>query len=345
MPIAPEPLLTSLLVIMLGPSCFGDVVLKDLKPFKDYQELAQLLIDRGMDVPDEARAVRKLSQVGYYRLSGFWYACRTQAAGSNKPLESFLPGTCFDRIFELYLFDKRLRLLFLDAIERIEVSLKTRLAHELGRLDSQAHHNPDFINPKQLKSYVHRGVMRNAWDEWSRRQQDELDRCREDFIQWHKTTARPVPVWVAVEAWSLGTVSKWFELLKRGHQNRIARHFGVSNPALLVRWLQAITTLRNRCAHHSRIWNQTERNALGLPVGVDADALFFKVYGSFDAVERKKIFMLACIIWYLVRSVGPSSDWFDRFMIELQRMPGLPCDGYEEMGVPKAFRSSFIPQV
>lgn len=158
-PIAPEPLLTSLLVIMLGPSCFGDVVLKDLKPFKDYQELAQLLIDRGMDVPDEARAVRKLSQVGYYRLSGFWYACRTQAAGSNKPLESFLPGTCFDRIFELYLFDKRLRLLFLDAIERIEVSLKTRLAHELGRLDSQAHHNPDFINPKQLKSYVHKEVL------------------------------------------------------------------------------------------------------------------------------------------------------------------------------------------
>lgn len=314
------------------------MVLKDLKPFKDYQELAQLLIDRGMDVPDKTRAVRKLSQVGYYRLSGFWYACRTQVAGSTKPLESFLPGTCFDRIFELYLFDKRLRLLFLDAIERIEVSLKTRLAHELGRLEPQAHHNPAFINPKQLRTYWRNGVKRNAWDERLRRQQDELDRCREDFIQWHKTTARPVPVWVAVEAWSLGTVSKWFELLKRGHQNRIAQHFGVSNPVLLVRWLQAITILRNRCAHHSRIWNQTERNALGLPSGLGADAQFFKTYASFGIAERKKIFMLVCIVWYLVRSIGPSSDWFDKFMTELQNIPDLPFDGYEAMGVPKAFR-------
>lgn len=317
--------------------------MKDLKPFKDYQEQVQLLLDRGMGVPDEAWAVRKLSQVGYYRLSGFWYACRTPLAGSDRPLEVFLPGTCFDRVFELYLFDKRLRLLFLDAIERIEVSLKTRLAHEMGRLNPQAHHNPDFINPRQLKSYVRNGVTRNAWDEWTRRQQGELDRCREDFIRWHKEAGRPVPVWVAVEAWSLGTVSKWFELLKRGHQNRVAQHFGVNNPALLVRWLQAITILRNRCAHHSRIWNQTERNALGLPDGEGADARFFKAYVSLDTAERKRLFMLACIIWYLARSIGPSSDWFDRFMTELQSMPCLPCDGYEAMGIPKAFRPLFMP--
>lgn len=315
--------------------------MQDLKPFKDYQELVQLLRDRGMDIPDEVRAIRKLSQVGYYRLSGFWYACRTPLAGSSKPLDSFVPGTCFDRIFELYLFDKRLRLLFLDAIERIEVSLKTRLAHELGRLDPLAHQNPHFINPEQLKNYVRKGVVRNAWDEWSRRQQSELDRCREDFIQWHKAMDRPIPVWVAVEAWSLGTVSKWFELLKRGHQNKIARHFGMDNPALLVRWLQAITILRNRCAHHSRIWNQTERNALGLPVEVGGETRFFEAYGSLDTVERKKIFLLACIVWYLVSSVGPSSDWFGRFVAELQNMPDLPCKGYEAMGIPEAFRNSF----
>ena len=46
------------------------------KPHQTYPELVTLLQKRGMIVPDEERAKRKLSQIGYYRLSGFWYPCR-----------------------------------------------------------------------------------------------------------------------------------------------------------------------------------------------------------------------------------------------------------------------------
>ena len=46
------------------------------KPFKTYSELVELLRLRGMEIADCERAERKLSQIGYYRLSGFWYSCR-----------------------------------------------------------------------------------------------------------------------------------------------------------------------------------------------------------------------------------------------------------------------------
>ena len=47
-----------------------------VKVHKEYDELVDLLLSRGMDVPDREHAIKKISQVGYYRLSGFWYPCR-----------------------------------------------------------------------------------------------------------------------------------------------------------------------------------------------------------------------------------------------------------------------------
>jgi len=79
--------------------------LSPAKPFKSYAELAALLVSRGMELDDSQRAERKLAQVGYYRLSGFWFPCRefkrdTQgkpllSSQGGKPIREnrFMPGT------------------------------------------------------------------------------------------------------------------------------------------------------------------------------------------------------------------------------------------------------------
>ena len=59
-----------------GPSFFmGKSFLmtnkKALKPHRSYAELVDLLKSKGMTIKDPARAERKLSQIGYYRLKGF----------------------------------------------------------------------------------------------------------------------------------------------------------------------------------------------------------------------------------------------------------------------------------
>ena len=38
----------------------------------------------------------------------------------------FVPGTTLEQVWEHYLFDRQLRLLFMDAIERIEISLRVK---------------------------------------------------------------------------------------------------------------------------------------------------------------------------------------------------------------------------
>ena len=143
-----------------------------------------------------------------------------------------------------------------------------------------------------------------------------------------------MPIWVVVEAWSFGTLSKYFELLKGAHQNAIAARLGVSNPMILVRWLQEINILRNRCAHHTRIWNQTANNPLGIPTGDSEDSLYF---AKFDLTieSKKKLFGLIVVIWFLVQKIGPNSDWIQHIVAELENFPSVPFCYKSSMGIPE----------
>lgn len=310
------------------------------KPFKSLPELAALLSARGMVVADSARAERKLGQVGYYRLSGFWFPCRQYAlttvgqvlvsSQTDKPVRQdlFLPGVSFDDVFALYLFDKRLRLLMLDALERIEIFVRSAIAHEVGYHDALAYQDSSHMNPTQMRGFVDkRGVTRNPWAEWSKRQQDQVNRCQEDHIVWHRDSGKSMPFWVVAEAWDFGTVSKYFEMLKGGLQNKVCARLGVSNAKVLRVWLQELNTLRNRCAHHTRIWNQSSGKPLPLlPVP------YFDQLGL-DGYARSRLIGLVAVIDFLIRKVGPNSSWIRDIADVIDTKPDLPGCGWGALGL------------
>ncbi len=86
-----------------------------------------------MGITDPARAADYLKRIGYYRLSAYWYpfrrsSLRPDAAGKPQAVveDDFRPGTEFAAVLALYVFDKKLRLLMLDALERIEIVSRPR---------------------------------------------------------------------------------------------------------------------------------------------------------------------------------------------------------------------------
>lgn len=316
------------------------------KPFKDYIDLRQLLESRGMQIQDAPRVERKLAQIGYYRLSGFWYPCRqisfdasgvaimTGVNGTPKRKDDFLPDTSFDKAFELYLFDKKLRELMLNAIERIEVHVRSVIAHEVGRQDPLAYRKVQFVNPSKARNFRDKhGKLRNIWQEWSTSQCQKVSKSREEHVVWHFQNNKDIPFWVAIEAWDFGLLSKYFDLLKGNYQNLICRRLGVvdkqgrPDPRILRSWLQEINILRNRCAHHSRIWNQNTNNPLTF---LDLPS-FSAIAMCFDA--RKKLFGLISIIWFLVQKIGPSSNWITEVADVVDQKPDLPGCGYSSMGI------------
>jgi hypothetical protein len=96
------------------------------KPAKTPEDLLAHLEARGLRVKDRAAALSTLRSVGYYRLLIYMRALQSQ------PSKAFAPGTSFENVVALYNFDRELRLLCLDAIERIEVALRASIVNSLS---------------------------------------------------------------------------------------------------------------------------------------------------------------------------------------------------------------------
>lgn len=137
--------------------------MKALKPWLSFSDQLQQLRARGLEVEDPAAALDYLERVGYYRLSGYWYPLRTidqassAAQGRAVRLDSFVAGSRFEDVVRLYVFDKKLRLLALDALERIEMAVRVDIAHLLGQRDPGAHENPAFLHGNFAKKLITRG--------------------------------------------------------------------------------------------------------------------------------------------------------------------------------------------
>lgn len=108
------------------------------KPWKSYPEQLQQLIQRGLIVTDTDKALHYLKRIGYYRLSGYWFPFRERSeiccplaatdgkkfkrgATNRIALDEFKASASFQNAVDLYVFDKKLRLLVMDALERIEL--------------------------------------------------------------------------------------------------------------------------------------------------------------------------------------------------------------------------------
>ena len=273
------------------------------KPHKEYRQQLELLLSRGMVIHDSQRAMRKLSQVGYYRLSGFWYTSRiirTSDEGLSFRSDDFLPGTSFEQAYDLYLFDKKLRMLMMDALERIEIHIRSVIAHEVGRYDPLAYRKESYINQRLLNDG--RNGKPSTFEKWRNKLDLKIQDSRDECIMWHLSQQKEIPFWVAVETWDFGQMSKYYAMLNGGMQAKIIKRLQLDNKQTLTKWLQCLNLLRNRCAHHSRIWNR-KHAVVPIPKSIFFDEL------KIDARACERLYSAICIMWYLVKMIGPGSTW------------------------------------
>lgn len=300
------------------------------KPYHSYSELVEILESRGMVIRDKSYAEKKLRQIGYYRLSGFWYISRIIQPSPLPRLEQFQPNTNFQNVVQLYIFDKKLRQLMLDGIERIEICIRSLIAHEMGYHDPLAYKSPKFILSEKQNDWTDKlGKTRNSWEEWSSRHDKQIANSKEDCIRWHRDNKKEMPFWVVIEVWDFGLMSQYYAMLSKKYKNRISNHLLPKNNAhILENWLREINTLRNRCAHHTRIWNQ-KGQALPVPNGCPND--YFKKL-SLDDNARKRIYGLISVIWFLLKQIAPSSNWISDVADLIDNKPSLPGCSYHSMG-------------
>ena len=281
------------------------------KPPKTFREQVQLLQSRGLAVVDIDAAERFLSHTNYYRFAG--YLLPFEADHATHTLQQ---DTTFEDVASLYAFDRRLRLLVLDAIERIEVSVRTQWAYHLAHEDGAHAYLHDHL-VVSAKQHVRQLAILER----------ELDRSSETFIKHFRDTySNPdlPPVWVVCEIMSLGQLSQWYTLMRPiSLRKRIAKAYGLDQQ-VLQSVLQHLTYIRNICAHHGRLWNREMvvtcvdpkkpsqlRDALGEP-------------------ESRKLYKTLCLIAHLLDGIGLRNDWRDRLKSLINTRP----QAVQSMGFP-----------
>lgn len=211
------------------------------KPPLSYSDQLNLLLRRGLDCPDQTRALEWLKRIGYYRLSAYFIPFRI--AGS----ENFQPGTTLTHIVDLYKFDCNLRLLTLQALDRIEISVRAIITYHMGHdLGPFGYANKANFDPR----YDHAGMMTILGKE-------EI-KSKEVFVRHYRgkyTSETFLPVWMATELLSFGVLSKMYSNVRTGIRKKIAQEFSQPEP-VFASWLHSLAAIRNLCAHHSRSWNR-----------------------------------------------------------------------------------------
>lgn len=235
------------------------------KPHLSFDNQLDLLIEHGLVCCDRRPAVSALRRIGYYRFSAYGYSFRDflppEERGIQTPAhyrsEQLVPGTTFEEVMALWQFDRKLRLLTLDAMETIEVALRTQLAYVLGERDPFGHLRPDSLGPRAAEEEPSDpAVTRHAaWLDAHGR--DIEAKKSEDLLRHNLAKYEDLPIWIAVETMDFGRCVRLFHILKRADQTRIAAQFGVDDGPLFESWARAMNYVRNVCAHHSRFWNRS----------------------------------------------------------------------------------------
>jgi abortive infection bacteriophage resistance protein len=301
-----------------------------------------------MEVSDDARALSYLEKIGYYRLSGYSYPFRVRAnymdltkdgtppvnpKTNSLATDWFHPNTRFSDVVDLYVFDKRLRHLVGDALERIEIALRVDISHTLGKLDTFAYADPTLLHEKFAKDYdPQKGVtLHHAW---LGKNGQLVARSKEEFVRHNKEKyGLPLAIWIVCEVWDFGAMSTLFNGMREPEQDSISQKYGVSSGRVFATWLRSLNYLRNVCAHHSRLWN---RNIVDQPKLPSEREVAWTLHFHNNPAARARCFMLLKMVQQLMGVINPSSTWSDRMKAHLIAFPNLPhCGlGVHDMGAP-----------
>lgn len=278
------------------------------KDWKSYEEQMEILRSRGMIIDDESEAKRFLGRVGYYRLSGYSYPFRQFDKAGNRS-DHFVANTRFSDVIGLYNFDRKLRLLALDAIERIELAIQVEIAYLLGERNPFAH-----LEPSELHGHFTRGqygklsqhqVWVSEYNELVKRAQGKA------FVAHNLNKYGQLPIWVAIEIFDFGRLSKLYAGMKIKDRIKIEQQFGLTSGNEFQTWLRGFNFIRNTAAHHGRLWNCNILEMASVP----------RTNIQLYQLKNSRPFLYFCLMQSILRVICPNSEWKDEFINLMEAFP------------------------
>jgi abortive infection bacteriophage resistance protein len=288
------------------------------KPAIPIKNQIALLKKRGMLFRDEATATNFLKNISYYRLKGYWWDMQ-----DDKTLHTFQQNTYFEDVIERYNFDRHLRLILFDAIERIEIALRTKMIYHMSLKYGGLWYLDNTLFEGQ--SITINGTTKTIHQHTVDELRKEFSRSQEIFIKDHRSRypALDADAWKILEVASMGTLSKLYKNIKHQipEKSTIAKEMGLNLHSELASWLEAITYVRNIIAHHSRLWSRT---MVKTPIEKIRNPLGSWIAIPLTPIQTKRPFLIITCLVYLCDFVTPGHQIKSKILDLFKTNPAIP---------------------
>jgi abortive infection bacteriophage resistance protein len=291
-------------------------------PLDAYTLLANLK-DKGLAIEDEEKAIAFLGHVSYFR-----FAAYLRPFKMNDDTGHFKPTATFGKAVALYEFDAKLRMLLFSTIQKIEISLRSKIINQFSLA-----HGAFWFSASEL------AVDKHKFTENLSTLDRELQRAKDDFIKEHVAKYGKEdfpPAWKLIDLTSFGCLTKlFFNFTDESVKKKIARSYGVPQQEILESWMKAINALRNCCAHHGRVWNRT------MPVMPQMPSRLRQPWIVKRPEVANKLYSVLCCLVYWSNAIDAQNAIVSDFKMLLQQYPMVDDAA---MGFPEGWRNESIWQ-
>ncbi|MDE6237720.1 MAG: Abi family protein [Muribaculaceae bacterium] len=233
-----------------------------MKKALDISKQLQLLEKRGVVFDNIHKAEEILLDVGYYRLGFYAFPFERTFPNIHNRSHMYIEGTTFKSIYDLYLFDTKLRRLLLNALDRIEVNLRSRITYIVSNI--YVNSPTWFVDRTIIKSDFVLNFHNKVYS--TLLENPVIKRHHQKYIN-----DRYAPAWKTLEFMTLGNLTALYQAIKDTEvKKKIASEYGCSLK-VFVNYLETIRVIRNKCAHGSCLYNmELSKGIKSNPAGVDS---------------------------------------------------------------------------
>jgi abortive infection bacteriophage resistance protein len=323
------------------------------KEWLSVEQQVSRLEEHGLEVSDPDHAARVVESIGYYRLTGFLYPFRSSEEYVDehgrtrvRVLSGYRPGTRLSHAEAIIDFDRRLRMLVLEGLERVEVAVRMRLGYVLGRGSAFAYEEPNRFNGAFTADATDiRDPHPSKHLQWLQRVSVRQASSDERFVEhFREKYDDRMPVWALTEILELGHLAVLYRGMNQVDAEEIAVALGVPTKKLMGSWLASLNYVRNVAAHHARLFNRKLQNAPSRPKTGQIEMLDHlrdsehpkQVYGTYNALA---------VIAYLLTSIDPDAGWSARVVALFRDFPASEALSIESLGAPTRWDTLDLWQV
>lgn len=310
------------------------------KPALTFEQQIELLQKRGLIINDTKRTTRHLSNVSYYRLSAYMTPYKIMSQ-DGVVSDSFVKDTTWDDIWNLYKFDRKLRLLVFDTIERIEIALRSQITYQLSHKYGSHWQDNNTIFKTTINSKT--GKIYSVYNDIQSHITEQLNANRkvqfiEHYLKKYNNPQTP-PSWMSIELLYFSELSKICQgLNKKIDIKEIADYFHIHNEKVFCSWLHSINYVRNICAHHGRLWNHIFAIQPTKYKKPSADRIWLSE-NELKTVKNSRLYYLLCTILYILQTVNPNTKFRVHFTELLNLYPNV---NVHYMGFPKDWKNNSL---